>query len=288
MTSRDKFIQEDLRTSQGTEGSFLIVKKIYDTMIPEVEKALIPRQLAAIVFGPGDIPGSSVDVNLEEVNSMKVRLIGEGSEIFLSDPEFTSFNLKPVKYGLRTNITKEMLEDGKWNLLQRAQSIAGKRFAENETSLIFSQSLDNAGNTVSGGAAVTVANITRAMQYLEDNDYQPTDMLLGPEVVYDIRNIDTFVEADKLGSREMLERGFIGSIYGMRLWRFSANAAPSTTYSKYAYVIDKDYAFVIAEKRPLTVETYNLPQSDTHGIAITHRFVSRYLRANAIAKITSS
>ena len=110
-------VNEFLQTSTGTEGSLLIPKKIMDTLIAEVEKSLIPRSEAAIYNGPAQIPGSSIDVDLETPDSMDVRLIGEGAEFVVDAPAYTSTNLKPVKYGVALRITREMLEDAKWNLL---------------------------------------------------------------------------------------------------------------------------------------------------------------------------
>ena len=282
-----KYVKELLSTATGTEGSLLIPKKIHDTLIEEVDKNLIPRSEAAMYFGPGDIPGSSLDVDLVTPNYLKVRVIGEGAESFIDETRYESFNLKPVKYGVAIRITKEMLEDAKWNLLQHNVQVAGKRFAENETSLIITQ-LDSATNTVTGGAAITIANITTAMQYLEDKDYSCTTLFVGPEVLNDLRNIDTFVEANKVGNTEMLDRGFLGTIYGMNVLKFSTNAAPTTTYSKYAYVTDKMHAFVIAEKRPVTIANFDLPLYDMSAANITQRLKVRYLRADAICRITTS
>jgi len=282
-----KYIKELLSTATGTEGSLLIPKKIHDTLIEEVDKNLIPRSEAAMYFGPGDIPGSSLDVDLVTPNNMKIRVIGEGASSYIDQTAYETFNLKPVKYGVGLRITKEMLEDGKWNLLQHNIMVAGKRFAENETSLILT-ALGSATNTVTGGAAITIANITTAMQYLEDSDYTPTTLFVGPEVLNDLRNIDTFVEANKVGNTEMLERGFLGTIYGLNVIRFSTNAAPSTTYSKYAYVTDKVHAFVIAEKRPVTISNFELPVYDMSAANITQRIKVRHLRATATCIITTS
>jgi HK97 family phage major capsid protein len=279
------YIKSFLGTGTGTEGSLLITKKIFDTMVEETAKALIPRSLAAIYAGPSDIPGSSIDINLETVNSMKVREIGEGAEVIMDNQEYESFNMKPLKYGVTIRITKELLEDGKWNLLERNIKVAGKRMAENENSLVISDALDNATNTVSGAAAVTIANITRAMQYLEDSDYQPTDFLVGNEVLNDLRNIDTFVEYDKVGNTDMITKGFQGTLYGMQVIRVSTNAGMTTTTS---YVIDRNNAYVIAEKRPLTLEKFKMETYDMEGAVLTHRIKVRQLRASAISKITSS
>ena len=215
---------------------------------------------------------------------MDVRVVAEGAEIPLDQTEYTSTNLKPVKYGVALRITKEMLEDGKWNLLQHNIGIAGKRFAENENNLVIT-ALDSAGNTVTGGAAITIANITRAMQYLEDGDYTPTTFLVGNEVLNDLRNIDTFVEANRVGNTEMLSRGFLGTIYGMSVLRTSTNAGMTTTS---AYVFDRDHAYMIAEKRPLTVENFELQAYDMSASALTQRITVASLRTSATAKITTT
>ena len=282
-----KAIQELLSPGLGTEGQLLIPRKIHDTLIEEVDKNLIPRSECAIYFGPSDIPGSSVDVDLVTPNQLSVRIVAEGAEIPIDQSAYTSFNMKPVKWGVALRITREMLEDAKWNLLQHNVMVSGKRFAENETRLILSDALANYTNGVTGGAAITIANITRAMQYLDDSDYTATTLLVGMEVLNDLRNIDTFVEANKVGNTEMLQRGFLGTIYGLNVIKFSTNAAPSTAYSKYAYVYDRMHAYAIAEKRPVTIENFELPVYDMSAASITQRIKIRHLRAGAISKIST-
>ena len=282
-----KYVKELLNTDLATEGQLLIVRKIHDILVQEVNKMLIPRTEAALVIGPSGIPGSSVDVDREGVNSMNIRAIPEGADIALDQQTYDSVNIKPIKYGVGIRITKEMLEDGKWNLLQRNIATAGKRFAENETSLILTE-LDSAGADNSGGAAFTIADLTQGMLDLEDNDYKGTTLLAGNEVVHDLRNIDTFVEADKLGNREMLETGFVGRIYGLNVLRFSTNAAPTTTYSKYAYVFDKNEAYYIVEKRPITIEQFDLHSNDMRAAVVTQRIAVKLIRANAVSRTTTT
>ena len=282
------YIKELLQTGSGVEGQLLIPSKIYDTLIEEVDKNLIPRSEAAMYFGPSEIPGSSLDIDLATPDSMQLRLVGEGAESPIDNSAYTSFNIKPQKYGVAIRVTKEMLEDGKWNLLQHDIKLAGKRFAENETKLILQDALDNATNSISGGAAISIANITRGMQYLDDSDYTGTTLFVGMEVLNDLRNIDTFVEHQKANNSDMLDKGFLGVIYGLNVVKFSTKAAPSTTYSKYAYITDKMHAYVIAEKRPVTVANFEMPVYDMDAANITQRIKVRQLRANAIAKITTS
>ncbi len=282
--SKLKFVKELLSTNIGTEGSLLIPSKIADTLVDEVGKFLIPRSEAAMFFGPGDIPGSSINVNRVTADQMDVRVVPEGAEIPIDQSEYTNLQVTPAKFGVSIRITRELLEDAKFNLLQHSIRIAGKRLAENENSLIIT-ALDTGDNTVGGGATVTIANITTAMQFLEDADYRPTTYVVGMEVLNDLRNIDTFVEANKIGNTEMLQKGFLGTVFGMNVIRASTNAGMTTTTS---YVFDKDFAYVIAEKRPMTVENFDLPSQDMSGAAITQRIAVSALRTAAIAVITSS
>lgn len=281
------YVKELLSTDIATQGQLLIVRKIHDTLIEETAKKLIPRSEAAMVIGPSMVPGSSYDIDLETPNTMSIREVSEGADVVVDQQSYTTINVKPVKYGVGIRITREMLEDAKWNLLERNISMAGKRFAENENKLVLQQ-LDSAANTVSGGAAITIANITTAMQYLEDSDYEPTTILVGNEVLNDLRNIDTFVEADKLGSTQMIANGFVGRLYGLNVVRFSTNAAPSSTYAKYAYVFDKNQAYCIVEKRPIMVEKFDIQSNDMSAAVVTQRIASRILRTSAVAKITTS
>ena len=282
-----KYFKELLSTDIATEGSLLIVKKIHDRLIEEVEKTLIPRSQAALVVGPSGIPGSSLDVDLENVNTLDVRETAEGGDIVIDNQTYTSINIKPVKYAVGLRITREMLEDAKWNLLERNVRTAGKRLAENETNLVLLQ-LDTAGNDNTGGATLTIGDITQGMLDLEDNDFIPTTMLIGNEALHDLRNIDTFVEADKLGNREMLEKGFVGKIYGMNVMRFSTNAAPSVAYSRYMYIFDKDEAYYIVEKRPISVEQFDLPNNDMSATVITQRIAVKAIRTNSISRTTTT
>ena len=277
-------VRELLTRGAATEGSLLIPKTIFARLINAVEKRRLDRSLAAILIGPNGIRGSSVDINLETKDSMTVYRVSDGAPIPLGNPAYTSFNMKPAKYGVRPAIHKEMQEDGQWSLINHAVMRAGREMGENEDALVVTDALDQAGNTVSGGTAITIANITRGIQYLEDNDFEATDFIVGPEVMNDIRNIDTFAEFNKYGTRDMQVKGEIPLVYGLRVHRIGTHAITTTS----SYIIDKEHAYVIAEKRPITMEKYDDKIHDMSGVVVTQRVKVRQLRANAIAKITTS
>jgi len=281
-------INEYISTADGTAGTLLIPKLIMPTVIEAVEKNLIPREMAAQVWGPSQIKGSSFTVNLETPDTMSVRQVGEGAEVPLDNIDFSTVTYTPKKYGVAIRITREMVEDSQVELVQRNLRTAGKRFAENEQKLVLT-ALDTADATVAGGAAATIANITEAMNNVESNDYSPTDMVIGYEFLQDLRNIDTFVEADKAGDTEMLSRGFKGTLFGLSIALFSDKASPTPgTYKKYAYVFDRSQAYGIAISRDVTMESLTLPTYDMEGAVLTQRIDVQALRTKAISKITTA
>jgi len=278
-------IKEFITTGDATPGTLLIPKLIMPPLIDAVDKALLPREMASFV--KSGFEGSSFSVNLVTPNILKIRSVAEGAEIPLDSTAFTSITFTPKKYGVAIRITREMMEDSQFNILEANLREVGRRFAENETSLVLN-ALDGANTTVTGGAALTIANITAGILAIHNQDYEPTDMIIGNEILQDLQNIDTFVEADKAGNMELMQKGYIGTIFGMKVAHFSTNAAPSTTYAKYAYLFDRRQAYGIAIKRDITVENFMLPTFDMEGAAITQRIDVQVLRPVAIAKITTA
>lgn len=278
-------IKEYITTGDGSAGTLLIPKLIMPPLIDAVDKALIPREMACWV--KNGFEGSSFSVNLVTPNIIKIRNVAEGAEIPLDSTAFTSVTFTPKKYGVAIRITREMMEDSQFDILEANLREVGRRFAEKETELILT-ALDGASTTVTGGAQLTIANITSAILGVHNYDYSPTDMLIGFEVLNDLQNIDTFVEAQRAGNTDMLTKGFVGNIYGLNVAKFSTNAAPSTTYAKYAYVFDRRQAYAIAIKRDITVENFMLPSVDMEAAAITERLDVQLLRAISVAKITTA
>lgn len=282
-----KQIQEYIGTEDATPGTLLIPKLIMPTLIAAVEKALLPRELASVVWGPTQIQGSSFSINLESPDTISMTQVGEGAEIPMGAIDFTALTYTPVKYGVAIRITREMMEDSQFELLNKNIAAAGIKFAENENKLVLT-ALDGANSTITGGASATIADITSAMLNVENEDYVATDIIVGLEFLNDLRNIDTFVEADKAGNTNLMSRNFIGIIYGMNVAKFSTNAAPTTTYKKYAYVLDRGQAYGIAIKRDLTVENFDMPTYDMQGAVLTQRIEVKLHRSKAVAKITTT
>jgi len=278
-------INEYISRADGTAGQLLIPQLILPTIIEEVEKNLIPREMAAFVISPSEFQGSTMYKNLETPDTMDVRQVGEGAEVPLDNIDFESVSFTPVKYGVAIRITREMIEDSQFDLKNLNIRTAGRRFAENETNLILAQ-LDTANATTAGGATVTIANIAESIYDVRSNDFRPTDYLLGEEQYQDLMNIDTFVEADKAGNTTFMSTGRVGTIFGLNVTVFSANAGANAVATS-GYIFDRTQAYGIAIARDITMESLTLPTYDMEGAVLTQRIDVKALRTKAISKITT-
>lgn len=271
----------------------MIPDTLYRTLIDAVKRECVFTNLLAMRLGPGDIKGSSIDIVTENRDSSAVHTIAEGQEVPIDLAEFSTFNVKPVKYGLRPLITKEMQEDNQWNIIQKNIEVAGARMAEKLDDLIFTEintaaalttddnGVTRSANSTTGGTAITISDMTTAMAALEADNYKPTDIVVHPNVANDLRNIDTFVEADKSGVMNPT-KSLIGTIFGMKVWVSNA------VTSNYAYVIDRNHAVLLGEKRPITIEKYDDVTRDMSGVVVTARWKARYLRPDASYRIITS
>jgi len=272
-------------TAGSSTGSYLIPRTLFNVLVMAVRNNQVFRALAAKVIGPSSIPGSSIDIPLQTKSSMVINRISEGGEAPLDVEQYSGFNIKPYKYGVRIGVTDEMMEDSLFDIISMNLETAAYEIAQNEEALIIS-TLDTAsGQTdstqVTGGATISVSNITDGMKGVEEESYTCTHMIVGTEVAADLRNIDTFVEADKAGISDPSKR-LIGKIFEMKVI-VSNNVA-----AKYAYIVDRSHAFIIVDKRPVRVERYKDTGRGVEYAVVTQRFGTRYLRSGAVARITTT
>ena len=214
--------------------------------------------------------------------------VGEGAEFPMGVDTYSSTTITPLKYGRQCGITKEMVEDGKWDLLTYNIENIGYVAALNEDVLAIA-SLAAAATASSQlvatvGATCTVPQITGAIKYLEDAFYGGDSRVLGVStaVAQDMREIDLFVSADRTGTRDAFTQGLIGNVYNTPVFE-----NPLIT-ANYAYMWVPRFAYAFAEKRPLTVEKRTETQRDWTGACISQRIATGYLYKESVVQIATS
>lgn len=272
-------------TAGSSGGSQLIPRTLYSELIEDVKKNLVLRALAARVIGPSSIPGSSIVLTLKTKDSLDIAQVAEGAEFPLDVEHYSQLTITPKKYGVRIGLVKEMMEDSNWDALAMNVQTAAFEIADNEESLIIAQ-LDTSSGLTGGtrvansNATLPLTDVTAAVQGLEEEYHTATDMIVGVEVANDLRNIKEFNSKD-YGNNAISQR-LVGQIWGMNV------LVSNNVSAKYAYVLDRRHAFVVVEKRPVTIERYMDAARDSMFAVVSQRVGVSYLRPGAVARIVTT
>lgn len=275
MKTLQQLADEGLFTKSAEQK--LIKQQLFDMIKDSAQKNAIGRQVVQV------IPlreGSSLDFDLADANSMKVRKMSEAGEAPLTRETYTKISVTPVKYGGNVKITSEMIEDSNFELIERNLRQIGREMANKETEIILDSFHANFTAVSSAGTELGIVDLTSAMNQVETADFSPNAMVLHPKQVNELRNIDTFVEADKVGDRRTFENGFVGRIFAMD------GVITTIQTSDKVDVLDTNEAGGLVIRRPLTVERWNDPLRDLINATVTQRMAAVTFRATAGATIT--
>jgi len=265
----------------------VVREQIHAQIIDAAYAARIGRQ----IFKPiQQKAGHSLKFTLETANSIAFNKVAETAEIPIDREAYTQVEITPEKYGALPSMSTEIREDANWDLLRRNLVRCGTMAGLKEDSLVIAAMADStygfnaveSHRVTTTGSELDIVDILGAIKYPEEDNYYPNLMVIHPTQKYELNQIDTFVEADKLGNRSAFEKGFCGRIFGL-----DVIVSPTCT-ENYAYVLDTRHAGVIVIRRPLTTKVFETPSRDTISIAVTFREAAKVLLAKAGADIVVS
>src|SRR3990167_3913247 len=130
-----------------------ILTDISRTVAEAVRVKLIGTNFVAMRLGPGDIPGTSINIVHQTKNNLNVGLVGEGAEIPISTDDTFAFQVSPKKYGVRPLVTREMQEDSLFAVMERNLRESGYQMARKLDRILLGAMRQGAGATTTGGAA---------------------------------------------------------------------------------------------------------------------------------------
>lgn len=263
----------------------LVKQQLYDVIKDAAYAARVGRQLVEVVQLKA---GAALDFVLETVDSLVMRRITEGATIPVDVESYSKVTVTPVKYGNQVIISQEIREDANWDIMRRNLRRCGTQVGLKEDAIIFAAFADGTygfgteNAVTSAGTELDIVDILSGIKEIKQEKYYPNVMVIHPTQESELNQIDTFVEADKLGSRITFERGFCGRIFGLDV------VVTPTLSASTAYILDTREAGVLVIRRPLTMRAYEIPERDSVATAVTFREEARVLRAKAGATVTVS
>jgi len=251
--------------------------KVLDVIWEAAKPNLVGRELAVVVAQ--DVPVLKVP----RAKLSKAYEVAEGAEIPVGTEDYDSVTLTPRKYGVRPLISREMVEDAEWDVIEYQLAEAGRAMADLETEKIIAQMISDAGNSIAAGTGGTLAynDVVNILKECLTDNFTPDVIAVHPSELADLLKDTAIQKAMEWGGPAVAPTGKVANLLGMKV--LVSTRIPSGT----ALVVDSKHAGVLFIRRDITAEDYEDPVKDLAGVAVTSRWAYTTLRAEAIGKITN-
>jgi hypothetical protein len=246
LKSTGQITEGDATTDQYTDATLALHQpKFNKALIEKASAELIAANLFEVGTMSGPVEKAFVEVYNRETGVTTTEL-AEGGTIRQGRTSYSSVTIEAVGYKLRSILTAEAIEDaqnaGNLNIVARAIANLAKDITEEIDSKLMSLMVAGAaaGNVdVSKGAldAKTISGkiveaIVDSMQNVKKKNYRPDFVLVDPIIYGYLAKNDEFVHADKYGSTELQQTGFMGKIRGLEVFESNNMAANKAIVGK--------------------------------------------------------
>jgi HK97 family phage major capsid protein len=250
--------------------------KVLDTVWEAAKPQLVGRELAVVIAQDAPL------IKVPRAKISKAFEVAEGAEIPVGTEDYDSVTLTPKKYGVRPLISREMVEDSEWDVIEYQLTEAGRAMADLETETIIAQMISDAGNSVAAGTGGTLAysDMVNIVKECLIDGYTPDAIAIHPSELADLLKDTAIQKAMEWGGEAVAPSGQIARLLGMQV------LVSTKVTSGTALVVDSKHAGVLFIRRDITAEDYEDPVKDLAGVAITSRWAYTTLRTEAIGKVT--
>lgn len=290
----------------GAEGT-AVNPNIWNTKLREYQSEnLVVAPLAEQFDLTG--PGADLKVTIDEKPAAAAAALTEGDDVAVTAITTRNVTFTPTQYAARYQISQKEYVRAFFNTMENATKKLGYQLALKKDTLAISVLEAAAGTSIVPATAVAATRaagdltaadtlgydeIISAARAIKGNLYVPSELIVNFFQGADLLRLDSVNEANKFGSREALQRGLIGSLFGVNIFETSqiAASAGSVGDEATAIMIGKtpmgEKAFGIAVKeRPTISKDYNVVNL-SHDIVGHEDYDIKSLHDDAIVLITT-
>lgn len=284
---------KELLLTEGMESTTLLQTEVYGTILEGAQPLMTCRNI---------FPTIKADTNQMRITYESGALgmaqdVAEGAAIPIKTENFDTKNINIKKVGVRPVITNELIEDGLWNMVEFELMRAGQKIEHKLNYDVINEACNTANISEVSSDYVTPHNLITAIKDIQENDYQPTDMILTPIVEAQLMSGNNLLQANYAGDNKALRNYDTGSLFGLKMHRLTVDGNSSESYtwnSGYnatdevgALICDPSYCW-IGMRRDISVEQYDDPIHDLVGIAATMRYGVKGIEGKKATVITHS
>jgi hypothetical protein len=242
---------------------------------------------------------NAMTINVGETGTY-APFISEGSEIPINTQDYTARTWTSKKFGERPVITREMVDDALFSVVELEVRKTGQRIENTLNQWMLQVLMDNAGNehdlaaAISTNGGVKAAIAARALCVADGfiPDRIVTHPALTPYLFID------FVPGYNPIAQQITQAGSLPPIMGCLPFEcgVACTSASTPTASTQAWgdktdgnmgmlIFDSKSCGGIGMRQDTRIEQYNDPVRDLLGISVTMRAACQYGVANAIARV---
>lgn len=262
--------QKELLLSDELEETTVLQEEVLDTIISGAQRFRCMREFLPI-YKTGTY---SMRIVYQDGLTNFAKDIPEGGKIEINSDTLEHTNVEVKKIGTRPLITKELIEDALWDRVEIELQRSGARM-ENKFNLDgMTAMLSGTEHTVDASSTFVAKDIAKAIKAVKLRGFIPTEMILHPEAEGELMQDDNIFRYDYSGDSNLLRRGTLGNLLGLKNYLFSIETGKWTadTNDYYGWVGDPQAYAACAMRRDIAVEEYDDPVHDLLGIKITMRY----------------
>ena len=278
----------ELLLSETIESTTLIQAEAHATVMEGSEPSICLRRALPTV----GMKSRTMNWTVGETGTYAPE-VPEATDIPIDNQDYDTVEFKAKKYGVRPLITKELIEDGLFNVAELEMRKAGRRVENRLNQNGITELIDSAGlEHDCANANVGIKAIASAVSLVRAAGFNPDTLIMHPEAEAAV--LQEFVPTNYYPTEAIVNTGMVPNILGLRSFTCGVTNHSSGTetwgYGSAAdeigmVVYDSIAAAAIGMRRDITVENYDDPIKDMVGMTVTSRFDVEAIVANACCKI---
>ena len=272
--------------------------KVWDTQLRDfVEKNIVYAKVGCAQYDFRQ-PGRDLTITIDEAPT-EAALLVETNEIAIAPISNRQVTFTPKEYGQGHEVSKNEMEDAFFDTMSNmvkkvGYSLSLKKDAVGVAAAIAGATTalvanDVASTDIASSDTLGLEDFTRAVRVIKNYYYMPTEAFICPSQEEQILNISQVQKANEFGTRDAIEKGLIGQLFGVKIYVtqsivVSANKAKMIVQGVTG---SGEKAVGYAVKRDPTIEQTYKPELRKYAVLGTERYDFQVLHPNAIVTVQS-
>jgi len=251
-----------------------VLAQVWDAAIPN----LIGRQLCVVVTK--DAP----TIKVPKAAAATVDWVAESGTLPITEERYSFVTITARKSGGRAVITRDMVEDAEWDVIDRQLAELGRALAKFESGYIISKLIEDAGIQAEAQTSgqLKFGDIASMWSRMAANDREPDVLAVNPSEYADLLKDPAVQNLIAFSAQEFKPGNPIAYLPGLKI--LVSSLVPQGT----ALMVATRFAGVLFVRRDYTIEEVDDAINDLVHLPATARWNYATIDPLAIGKITSA